>query len=487
MRLKPVDASPLPWRPRGTESERFRQFCKRFLKVPKGHNAGKPVILRDWQIDLVSSVMDADPRPRLAGWMIGRGNGKSSLLACWALYELFTGPDGGHIVVCARNQKQATILFNVARMMVQRSPELYSRCQVMKESVYYPRTLSTLEAMPSEAESLEGLDFSLALVDELQVVPQETVSTLMLAQGKRPISTLVGIGNPPAEMQDSPLVTWRNLHRELGDDFITWREFSADEFQHHDMLCDHCIELSNPAYGDFLSIDVFERDARTVPENDYRRKRLCQFVESNESPFLTADAWDDLSTGEAIKNGTEVVLSLDGSFGGSAADSTALVVGTVSATPHFDLLNIWEGDGSPDFRIDVLAVEDAIRQACRKYNVRELVADPFRWNRTLQVLAQENIPVAEFPWSPSRATKAVADVYSAAMNKNFTHSGNDNLRRHVLAAKLIETNSGITIDKSSRRRKSAKIDAIAALIMCNSRCVWLGTQRPKKNRAWAFR
>ena len=50
-----VDPSELPWRPvRGPESESFADFCTRFLRL----GGGKPLILRDWQRDLVASVWD---------------------------------------------------------------------------------------------------------------------------------------------------------------------------------------------------------------------------------------------------------------------------------------------------------------------------------------------------------------------------------------------------------------------------------------------
>ncbi|ORA20041.1 terminase large subunit domain-containing protein [Mycobacterium arosiense] len=480
MRLKQVDSSPLPWRPRGKESERFAQFCKRFLKVPDGHHKGKPVDLRDWQIELVASVMDAKPRPRLAGWMIGRGNGKSSLLACWAVYELFTGGSRGHVIICARNQKQASILFGIARALVKGSPELASRCQVLEEEIRIPHLESKFECLPSEAESLEGLNFSLCIVDELQYTPKATVAALDLAQGKRPESTLVGIGTPPAEKENSVLVEWRSLHRELGDDFLVWREFSADEFQHHDLLCEHCIRLANPAYGDFLAMDVFARDARMVPEPAYRRSRLCQFVESNESPLVGADVWDGLATPNPIPDGAEVVVGFDGSVGGQNADSTALVVGTVSPEPRFELFRLWENDGTPDFRIDVASVEDAIRAACHKYRVREVIADPFRWNASLQKLEGEKIPIVKFLWSsPKMVSQAVNDFRTAAINGNFTHSGDKRLREHVLATKMVETNYGITIDKTSRKTSAKKIDACAALIQAHTRCLFYAN-KPKR-------
>jgi hypothetical protein len=68
-----VDASPLPFRPRATGAARFAKFCEKYVKTPKGTGAGSPMRLRPWQVDLVGSVLDASPRPRVAGWMLARG------------------------------------------------------------------------------------------------------------------------------------------------------------------------------------------------------------------------------------------------------------------------------------------------------------------------------------------------------------------------------------------------------------------------------
>jgi len=67
--------------------------------------------------------------------------------------------------------------------------------------------------------------------------------------------------------------------------------------------------------------------------------------------------------------------------------------------PHVFAVGCWENPrpGDETFRIDVQEVEHTIRDACRRYNVLEVTADPYRWTRTLQVLADERIPVSEFP------------------------------------------------------------------------------------------
>ncbi|EHB58978.1 Terminase [Mycolicibacterium rhodesiae JS60] len=485
MRLKPVDDSPLPWRPRGLPSERFAQFCKRFLRVPKGFGRGQPVALRGWQVELVGSVIDADPQPRLAGWMIGRGNGKSSLLAMWAVFHLFTYGQGASVVVCARSQEQARIIFNIARTLVEQSPELKARVQIAKERMYIPAAYSSFDCLVSEPQSLEGLDFSLCLVDEIGVTPSETVDVLMLAQGKRPTSTLVGIGTPPADPEGGVLHTWRALYRELGDDFIVWREFSADEFQHHDMLCEHCIRLANPAYGDFLAMDAFVTAAKTATsEAAYRRARLCQLIASNEHPFINADTWDSLTSSEGIPDGADVAIALDGSL---KDDSTALVIGTVALKPHFDKAGVWEKPADDDgWRVPVVAVEDAIRQAAKRWRVREVAFDPYLWTRSAQILQAEGLPMVEFRQSPARQTAATNDLHSAAVNGRFTHSGDTDLRRHVLNATVLESDRGIRIAKTSRSRTAGKIDLCTSLMMAHSRATWLASQQKPRRRTVSF-
>ena len=113
---------------------------------------------------------------------------------------------------------------------------------------------------------------------------------------------------------------------------FVWREFSAAGFEDHDVDCRHCWTLANPAMSGpdpFLAEDAMT--ALLPPktrEGSFRRARLCQFVGENLAPFIPADVWDSLSTGESIPDGTPVVIALDGSF---SDDTTALLLGTVSA------------------------------------------------------------------------------------------------------------------------------------------------------------
>jgi hypothetical protein len=71
-----VDGSRLPFRSRKVGAKRFEAFCQRYITVPKGHGARKPLRIRPWQLDLVGSVLDPVPPPRWAGWMLPRGQAR---------------------------------------------------------------------------------------------------------------------------------------------------------------------------------------------------------------------------------------------------------------------------------------------------------------------------------------------------------------------------------------------------------------------------
>jgi len=481
-----VNPDPLPFRPRSTvESERFAAFADKFLRVPKGTGAKGKLRLRDWQVEIVRDVLDSGART--VGLMLPRGQGKTTLNAAVALYVLFCWGEGANVVVVAVNEQQAGLAFTAARRMVELSPELSERCQVFKDRLYLPTTDSSFQVLPAAPAALEGLDYVLAIVDEAGVVNRDVFEVVQLAQGKRERSVLVAIGTPGPNLEDQVLLSLRSSAHDNPDDrSLRFREYSAAGFEHHPVDCEHCWELANPALDDFLHRDAF--DALLPPktrEATFRRSRLCQLATETEGSFLPPGTWEGLDTEERIPLGAEVVIALDGSF---SDDTTALLLATVSETPHFDVLDVWEKpSGDESYRVPVAEVEDRIRQACRDYQVVEIIADPFRWTRTLQALEAERLPAVEFPHSPSRLTAATTDLYSAAINGNLTHSGDPRLAAHVAAAVVASDDRGMRLAKRSRSRTARKIDLAACLVMAHSRATWRATHKPRRARAVGFR
>lgn len=189
---------------------------------------------------------------------------------------------------------------------------------------------------------------------------------------------------------------------------------------------------------------------------------------SLQGGWLPQVAWDECEDRREIPEGARVVLALDGSFSG---DSTALSVVELGDTPHLSVAGIWEKPpGDSEWRAPILEVEDAIREACRRWQVVEITADPHRWARSLEVLASEGLPVSEFPQSASRMTPATTRFTEMIVSRQMTHDGNLALSRHISNAVLKSDARGTRIYKETKS-SPRKIDLAVASIMALERAM----------------
>jgi phage terminase large subunit-like protein len=464
-----VDDSPLPLRGSRRRELAVSRFATDYIRVPRGHGARKPLRLRPWQRSLIAATWDSQPRPRLAGWMLPRGQGKSSLTAVLALYELLAGAEGAQVVVVATDERQAGIVHRVASRMVELHPDLEGRVQQYADALTVPARGSSFQVLPAVPKRLEGLDFTLAIVDEAGRVDQEVYEVVALATGKQLASVVLAIGTPGPELDQTVLGRLRFYALEHPEDpLVVWREHSAAGFEDHPVDCAHCWELANPALGDFLARDGLQACLPPkMREASFRRARLCQLTDQLEEAWLPPGAWAACADAtRSIADGAEVVLSFDGSFNG---DTTVLMVASVDRRPHVDLVELWEAAGH---QVPIVDVEAAIRQACRRWRVLEIAADPFRWARSLQLLEGEGLPVMEYPQSPGRMTPATARFYEAVVNGALTHLGDSRLARHIGNAVLREDARGSRLAKE-RRDSPRRIDAAVAAVMAHDRAAAL--------------
>jgi len=227
----------------------------------------------------------------------------------------------------------------------------------------------------------------------------------------------------------------------------------------------------NPGFDDLNDKEDFEASLLKTPEAEFRIKRCSQWLGTSET-WLPAGAWDAVRSPrvgiggvDLIADGTSVVLGFDGSFNN---DSTALVVIEISERPHIDVVDCWERpkDAGQDWKVPILDVENAIRAACRRWNVREVACDPYRWARTIQVLGLdgEGMPLIGFPQSPERMIPATHRFYEAVLNRQITHSGDARLARHIANAVLRTDSRGSRLVKESKN-SARRIDLAIAAVM----------------------
>lgn len=481
--------SPLtPAEMKRTRGDNIIDFSEALCSITKDSvagAAGEPLIFRGWQKQLTRGLFAEKPDGSLKHkvGLIGlpRKNGKSAWLSALALEHLVLGPNGGETYSCAAEKEQAKIVFGTAKRMVEMQPELSEILDVYRDAIYNPKTGSVYRALSAEAFSKEGLSPTFIAFDELHAQPnRELWDVMSLAMGARrePLMVAITTAGVKTDSTGKDSVCYqlyeygkRVASGEIDDPtfFFAWWEAVQDL----DYREPEAWKGANPGFGDIVAKDDFASAILRTPEAEFKTKRLNIWTSTSDA-WLPHGAWDACIDPSPLEDGAKVVLGFDGSFNG---DCTVIVAVGVGEVPHIVPLNTWERpeEAGPDWQIPVLDVEEAIRNACKKYEVVEIACDPYRWARTFQVLEEEGLPVVVFPQTPSRMTPATTRFYEAVMNKTVSHDGDPSLARHIGNATLRVDQRGSRLAKEARG-STRRIDLAVASVMAHERATWWHSQ-----------
>ncbi len=167
-------------------AERPIAFIERFCKHSKGEWAGQGICLELFQkayIQALYGFVDADTglrQYRESFFLVGRKNGKSTLLAGLALYMLTSDDEGGaEVYSTATKYAQARLLFDEAHNMIKQSPDLSKHFRKRKTDLYYMPTMSKFQPLSRNSDSLDGLNASFVIMDELHGVKDRNLYDVM--------------------------------------------------------------------------------------------------------------------------------------------------------------------------------------------------------------------------------------------------------------------------------------------------------------------
>lgn len=404
-----------------------------------------------------------------------------------AAYHLFADDvEGAEVITVATDERQARIVFNRVRRMVELSPALSEQVQIFQDRIYLPHTDSSLFPLPAAVDALQGYSPTFAVVDELHFVKEETWSAMTLASGKREHSLVLGISTP-GDSRESVLWNLVQYGRDNpADPAFYFREYMAPLSS--DIADEAAWETANPALGDFLSLDALRLDLRTAREDNFRRYRLGQWS-AGASAWLPRHEWDACQdSSRTVDRKTPVVLSFDGSI---YDDSTALVGCTVprdGQPPHLFVVAVWQRD-EPGWSVDRDDVDATVADAFKTLNVSELVADPYGWRTELQRWQKRygSTRVIEFPSYIIRRMAPFTDSLQVAVRqRQVTHDGNHVLAQHVANARAKSTSHGDVIVKD-RKSSPRKIDAAVCAVMAYGRAGWHAANPAKTKRLVAIK
>lgn len=162
------------------------EFIEKFCKQSKGKWAGKPLILELYQkafIEALYGFVDKDTGVRKykkGALFVARKNGKSTLDSGLALYMLTKdGEDGAEVYSVATKKDQAKVVWDEAVKMVKKSPALYKRCRCRVTGIYYDINDSIFKAQSSDSNSLDGLNSSFVICDEVHAWKDKNLLDVM--------------------------------------------------------------------------------------------------------------------------------------------------------------------------------------------------------------------------------------------------------------------------------------------------------------------
>lgn len=156
--------------------ERPILFIERFCKQSQGI-IGAPIVLELFQKAFIQLLFGW--REKGSGWrrfretmfLVGRKNGKSTLLAAIALYMMIADSEGAaEIYSVATKKDQARKVLVEARNMRKQSPELRALIKPRRNDIYFEATSSFFEALASDADTLDGLNSHCVIIDELHAI-----------------------------------------------------------------------------------------------------------------------------------------------------------------------------------------------------------------------------------------------------------------------------------------------------------------------------
>ena len=477
----------------------------------KGKWAGKRFWLLPWQEQLIRDIFgivkpDGYRQFRTAFVEICKKVGKSELAAAVALYLLYADNEpSAEVYGAAADRQQASIVFDVAKQMVEMSPALLKRSKLMtatKRIVNYGNS-GYYQVLSAEVGGKHGFSVSGLVFDEIHTQPnrqlydvltkgssdarQNPLHFIITTAGTDRHSIAYELHTKAVDILEGRRVdpTFYPVVYGLKDD-----EDWEDEANWYKV---------NPSLGYTVDIERLRdayREAKQNPADEVTFKwlRLNMWVSSTvawipDAIFMKGNEEIDL----AALEGRDCYGGLDLS---STGDITALVLmfpprdedekyillpffwvpeetipqRVKAASVPYD---IWEKQGyllsTEGNVIHYDFIEKFINDLAEKYHIVEIAVD--RWNATqmIQNLEGDGFTMVSFGQGFASMSGPTKDFYRLLMEGKIIHGGHPVLR-WMAGNVVVDTDPAGNI-KVTKAKSKEKIDGIVAAIMALDRCI----------------
>lgn len=440
---------------------------------------GKPITLYPWQRAYLEAYNAHRERVTTAAISNIKKTGKTFVDAVHTGWRWLALP--GLHYCCANDLDQASgRQFQMIGDMVRAHPYLSTVCRLTQEKIVFEPTGSQLVALAVDAAGNAGSNHLTSSHTEAWGILYEAG-----IRAWEELTTPPGrhYGLPALRIADSyagwagESDTWHNLvDRGLAGERIDpfWPIFLAGG-----LLLFH-------ASGEWARLNCFAgtpEEAEAYYDDQRRSLRAGAFARmhdnhrtSGEEAFVPIDWWDRACVAPPVVADTalEVTVGVDA---GLKRDSSGVAVcafdratGKVRLVAHRVFLPR-RGE-----TLDLEStLEDAVRDVCQRFKVKQVLFDPWQFQRSAQELRKRGIPMTEFPQTVPNLTAMSMNVYELLKGENLAAYPDDDLRRAVLHAVVEESARGMKLTKT---KSSHRIDILVALAMAALGAVRVLSQAP---------
>lgn len=451
---------------------------------------------------------DNTRRFRKAYISLARKNGKSLLVAGIALYELLFGknPKASRQVVAAANTKdQASIVFKMLKSQLRAvttvSKAIKKRVTIRNKDIELTDD-STMKPLSSDADTLDGLDVLLGVLDEYgEAKNTDIIEVLESSQSQQIegliliISTTTKNLNGPMHSIEYPFVEKLLDGEAKADAYLAlcWEMDSLTEVddQENWIKSNPLFEIPE-AYESMLEHKTNSLDEYRAKSDlsGWLTKEMNFWVQSSKDSYVTKEQWDAVKSDKQFDiRGRKVYIGIDVA---RTSDMTAVswvvpieeekkllldthaFISSVGGIDHKQALDKipyrqYEQQGL----INISQREDGlidIDEMCQwiidfvDYYELQLIGiyyDPFMMNNAIINLgAQFPSKLIEVPQKINYLSSPTRNLRELILRKEVLHNNNPLLNRALYNAILREVNDSIAIDKAMNRNKIDPLDAL---------------------------
>jgi phage terminase large subunit-like protein len=500
-------------------AERPVIFIETLCCHAKGEWAGKAFTLEEWQKFSLRQVFgwlrpDGTRLYRVVFIEIPRKNGKTLEAAGVGLYLLVAdGEHGAEIYSAATKKDQAKLVHDAAIAMVRASAQLKRYVRIYRNNLHCSRMGSKFEPLGADSNTLDGLNPSAAIVDELHAHKDRSVlDVLDTGMGARRQPLLWEITT--AGLYDPESIGWLQheharqvLQGALEDDAFFAFVAAADPGD--DWSKPATWQKANPNLGISVKADYLARQCRKAEQqasfrNTFLRYHLNLWTEQKDT-WLPIETWNagDVVCSRLQMAEREAALAGEVCYAGldlaSKVDIAALVLAFVRPDTSIDLVcrfwvpeerilerarkdrvpyDAWRRDGwllaTSGNVIDYDVIKTEALALAGMHKLQEIAFDPWNATQIATQLAGEGLTMVETRQGFRTLSEPSKNFEGLVREKKLRHGGHPVLRWMVANAAIrADENDNIA---PSKRSSADRIDGVVATIMALSRALVHGAR-----------